>query len=49
MGAQWLEFLGAKFCGQGGREMVTDAHSGFAPSKLLVHHMYTVPSLFISW
>lgn len=43
MGAQRLEFLGAKFCGQGGRELITDAHGGSAPSKLLVHHMYTVP------
>ena len=43
MGAQRLEFLGAKFCGQGGREMVTDAHRGSAPSELLVHYMYTAP------
>lgn len=32
-GAQRLEFLGAKLCGQGGHEMVTEEHHGSAPSK----------------
>lgn len=33
MSAERLEFLGAKFCGQGGCETVTGTHHGSAPSE----------------
>lgn len=36
MGAQRLEFLGAKLCGQGGHETVAEAHDSLLIKTLMM-------------